>query len=146
MPTDGAGVSAGPAAASPPRSECEARDSPPSRSGRQPKRKERFEADIDEAASKFKSASAACKKPITDASIDMQVPDFVSVGEEIYAIGLWAGTRKRFRARVVSVRAQFPRIVVYFTSTEDGVGSGALQLPDMRTAYVHAGEVEPRDW
>jgi hypothetical protein len=143
---DGAGLSGGPVAGSPPRSECGARGSPPSRSGRQPKRKERFEAPIDEAASKFKSPSLASKKPAADASIDMGVPEFVFPGEEIYAMGLWAGNRKRFRARVSSVRPQFPRIVVHYTSTEDGVGSSALELPEMQTAYLHAGDVEPRDW
>jgi hypothetical protein len=80
----------------------------------------------------------------------MGVPEFVSTarstGELIYAMGLRAGTRKRFRARVTGVRQQFPRIIVQYTSTENGVGSSALELPELRTAYVYAGDVEPRDW
>ena len=35
-------------------------------------------------------------------------------------MGLHAGVRKRFKATVVKLRKQFPRIVVKYTATESG--------------------------
>ena len=60
-------------------------------------------------------------------------------------MGLHAGSRKRFRAVVISLRTQFPRIVVKYIATEDGV-TAAIALPEMATAYLHAADVEPKDW
>ena len=62
----------------------------------------------------------------------------------MWAIGLFAGQRKRFRAEVTSLRNQFPRIVVRYTATEDGE-TAAIALPEM-AAYLHAGDIQPRDW
>ena len=53
--------------------------------------------------------------------------------------------RKRFRAVVTSLRNQFPRIVVKYTATEDGE-TAAIALPEMRSAYLCAADVQPRDW
>jgi hypothetical protein len=39
------------------------------------------------------------------------VPDFALIGEEVWAWGLHAGARKRFKSMVVNHRKQFPRIV-----------------------------------
>ena len=60
-------------------------------------------------------------------------------------LGLHAGSRKRFKAEVVSLRIQFPRIVVKYISTEEGV-TAPIALPEMSTAYLHAGDVEAKDW
>ena len=64
----------------------------------------------------------------------------------LYAMGLHAGVRKRFRARVDSLRPQWPPVVVTYTASEDGAGTSALELPEMRTAYVTAADVAMRDW
>ena len=58
---------------------------------------------------------------------------------------LHAGARKRFKAEVVKIRTQFPRIHVKYMATEDG-NTAAIALPEMRTAYVHAADVSQRDW
>ena len=119
----------------------------PSRSGRQPKRKERYEPDIDSPASAYRSTPQPPRKSSFDPSLDpMSVPDFAIPGAEVYAMGFHAGVRKRFRARVDSLRAQRPPIVVTYTASEDGAGRSALELPEMRTAYVTAADVAMRDW
>ena len=59
----------------------------------------------------------------------MGVPAFALPGEQVWAMGLHAGTRKRFKAEVVGLRTQFPRIIVKYLSTEDGV-KAAIALPD----------------
>ena len=61
-------------------------------------------------------------------------------------MGLRAGVRMRFRARVTGLRKQFPRIVVTYTATEDGAGTSALALPEMKTAYLTMADVAPCDW
>ena len=66
-------------------------------------------------------------------------------GEEVWAWGLHAGARKRFKAEVVKHRKQFPRLVVRYTAAEAG-GSHSLELPDPITAYLHAADVAPKDW
>eukprot|EP00966_Prymnesium_polylepis_P301276 6961394-Prymnesium_polylepis.1 len=60
-------------------------------------------------------------------------------------MGLHAGTRRRFKAEVVGLRKQFPRIIVNYIATEDG-NTAAIALPEMRTAYVTMADVEPKDW
>ena len=60
-------------------------------------------------------------------------------------MGLHAGTRKRFKAEVVKLRPQFPRIVVKYTATEDD-NTAVIALPEMRTAYLTMADVEPKDW
>ena len=84
-------------------------------------------------------------KSSLDPSVDMGVPAFALPGNDVYAMGLRAGVRMRFRARVTGLRKQFPRIVVEYTATESGEVA-RIALPDMITAYLHAGEVSPRDW
>ena len=60
-------------------------------------------------------------------------------------MGLHAGTRKRFKAEVVSLRKQFPRIVVKYIADEDD-NKAAIALPEMKTAYLMMADVEPKDW
>ena len=62
--------------------------------------------------------------------------------------GRWGCTQAlvvRFKAEVVGLRKQFPRIIVKYTATEDG-NTAAIALPEMRTAYVTMVDVEPKDW
>ena len=75
----------------------------------------------------------------------MGVPAYALPGEQVWAIGLHAGTRKRFKAEVVGLRNQFPRIIVKYIATEDDV-KAAIALPEMKTAYLHMGDVKKRDW
>lgn len=86
------------------------------------------------------------RKTPLDPSVDMGVPAFCLPGGEVYAMGLRAGVRLRFRARVVSLRNHFPRIVVEYLSTEDGVGTGSLELPEMKRAYLTMADVFVCDW
>jgi len=95
-------------------------------------------------ASAFRSAPLP-RKPSLDPSVDMGVPAFALPGEEVRAIGFFGGTRMPFRARVVEIRNQFPRIVIVYTATIDGVTSRHA-LPEMKTAYVTMADVSPRDW
>ena len=55
---------------------------------------------------------------------------------------LHAGTRKRFKAKVMKLRKQFPRIVVKYIEDETG-GAHPLQLPDPSIAYLTMSDVEP---
>ena len=86
------------------------------------------------------------RKASLDVSVDYGVPAFALPGEEVYAMGLRAGVRMRFRARVTGLRKQFPRIVVTYTATEDGAGTSALALPEMKTAYLTMADVSLCDW
>ena len=95
-------------------------------------------------ASSFRSAPAARKASI-DPSVEMGVPAYAQPGEQVWAMGLHAGARKRFKAEVVQLRTQFPRIIVKYIATEDG-NTAAIALPEMRTAYVTMADVEPKDW
>ena len=118
----------------------------PRSSSRQPKRKDRFgdNGEFEGAASSFRSAPQSRKASI-DPSVEMGVPAYALPGEQVWAMGLHAGTRKRFKAEVVGLRKQFPRIIVKYLSTEDGV-KAAIALPEMKTAYLHMGDIEERDW
>ena len=75
-------------------------------------------------------------------SIETSVPVWATPGADILAYGLHAGTRKLFRAQVVNVRAQFPRIVVKYISTLDGTGTHTLQLPELQTAYLTSADIQ----
>ena len=57
-------------------------------------------------------------------------------------MGLHAGTRKRFKARVTKLRKLFPRIVVRYLEDENG-NVHPLTLPDPITAYVTMSDIEP---
>ena len=118
----------------------------PRSSSRLPKRKERFgeNGELEGAASRFRSAPPSRKASI-DPSVEMGVPAYALPGEQVWAMGLHAGTRKRFKAEVVGLRTQFPRIIVKYFATEDDV-TAAIALPEMKTAYLHMGDVEARDW
>ena len=75
----------------------------------------------------------------------MGVPAYALPGEQVWATGLHAGSRKRFRAEVTALRKQFPHIVVKYIAAEDG-NTAAIALPEVRTAYLTMADVEPRDW
>jgi hypothetical protein len=117
-----------------------------SRPQRERKRKAHYgdNGELDGTASSFRSAPSA-RKASLDASVETEVPDFASIGEEVWAWGLHAGARRRFKAEVVKHRKQFPRLVVRYIATEAG-GSHRLELPDPITAYLHAADVAPKDW
>ena len=72
----------------------------------------------------------------------MGVPAYALPGNEVWAMGLHAGTRKRFKARVVYLRKMFPRIVVKYNEDENG-NNHLLALPDPITAYLTMSDVEP---
>ena len=119
---------------------------PPARLQRERKRKERYgdNGELDGNASSSRSTPAP-RKPSIAPELEMGVPAFALPGEEVWAMGLHAGSRKRFKAEVISLRTQFPRIVVRYTASEDGE-TAAIALPEMVTAYLHAADVEPKDW
>ena len=73
------------------------------------------------------------------------MPAWAMPGEEVWATGLLAGFRQRFRARVERLRNQFPRIVVKYIATESGE-TARVALPEMLSAYLHAGDLQPKDW
>ena len=118
----------------------------PRSSTRQSKRKQRYGdgGELDGAASSFRSAPPSRKASI-DPSVEMGVPSYALPGEQVWAMGLRAGVRMRFRAEVTKLRKQFPRIVVKYIATEEGQTSRHV-LPDLITAYLHMGDVEGRDW
>jgi hypothetical protein len=93
------------------------------------------------AASNFKSAPIARKEHVPLAE-ELGVPTFALPGATVLAMGLHAGVRKRFKATVLKLRRQFPRIVVKYIEDESG-GSHALELPDPVTAYVTMADVQP---
>jgi len=113
-------------------------------SGRGLKRKERFEIDMHQPAKAFRSAPVA-RRDSVPYSIEMGVPAWALPGKQLWAMGLRAGVRMRFKAEVTSLRKSFPRIVVKYVATEDGQTSRHV-LPDLLTAYLHAGDLEERDW
>ena len=80
------------------------------RAGRERKRKVRYgdNGELDGAARSFRSAPPP-PKPAVDESEDMGVPAYALPGEEVWAMGLHAGARKRFKATVLKLRKQFPR-------------------------------------
>ena len=125
---------------------CASPPPPPSRAQRDRKRKAHYgdAGELDGTSSSYRTTPAARKASI-DPSVEMGVPDYAVPGKELWAMGLHAGTRKRFQAEVVSLRTQFPRIVVKYISTEDG-NTTSIALPEMRTAYVTMADVAPKDW
>jgi flagellar biosynthesis GTPase FlhF len=121
---------------------------PPSSRGRVLKRPRKYgdAGELDDGpASRFRSAMPT-PKPAVDVATEMGVPAFALPGEAVYAMGLRAGMRMRFRAEVTALRVHFPRIVVRYTASEDGMATHPLALPEMRVAYVTMPDVAPRDW
>jgi len=119
---------------------------PPSRPQRDRKRKARYgdNGELDGNGMIFRTTQAA-RKASVDPSVEMGIPDYAAPGEEVWAMGLHAGSRKRFKAEVVSHRAQFPRIVVKYISAEDN-NTTPIALPEMRTAYLTMADIAPKDW
>ena len=70
------------------------------------------------------------------------VPDFVTPGAHVWARGWFAGCGEWFKARVVKVRPNFPRVHVCYLQDSAGNG-GALCLPPM-DAYLCATDL--REW
>ena len=116
---------------------------PPARPQRERKRAERY-GDNGELEDDFRSA-AAPRKPSIAPELEMGVPAFALPGEQVWAMGLHAGSRKRFKAEVVSLHTNFPRIMVKYISSEDGE-TASIALPEMATARLHAADIEPADW
>ena len=84
-----------------------------SRFGRQVKTADKFgtRGELDGAASSFQSAPVP-RRAMPDVSVETSVPAWANPGSPIlFAWGLHAGTRKRFRAKVLKLRPQYPRIV-----------------------------------
>ena len=97
--------------------------------------------ELDGPASRFKSAPPPRKASI-DPSHEMGVPAYAMPGADVWAMGLHAGSRKRFKAQVVKLRKLFPRIVVRYTADAAG-NTSALCLPDPNTAYLTMSDVQP---
>jgi len=115
-----------------------------SRSGRSVKPAQKFGSmgELEGAASSFNFMPVR-RRAMPPVSVETSVPAFAMPGGgEIYAYGLHAGVRKRFRAKVLCLRTQFPRIVVEYLSTEDGLGTSPMELPEMHTAYLTANDIE----
>ena len=116
----------------------------PTRSGRSVKRANKFgdRGEFEGAASAFRSTPIP-SKPMPPLAMEYSVPAYCLPGEgQIWAYGLHAGIRKRFKARVLKLRTAFPRIVVRYEEDEDGQ-SHSLALPEVKTAYLSADQVEP---
>ena len=64
--------------------------------------------ELDGAASSFRSAPST-RKASVDPGVEMGVPAYALPGQEVWAMGLHAGVRKRFKATVVKLRKRFPR-------------------------------------
>jgi hypothetical protein len=98
--------------------------------------------EMDGAARNFQSTPVP-SKPMPSLEIERGVPAYaLPGGGQIFCMGLHAGVRKKFRARVVSLRRTFPRIVVRYEATEDGSGTSRLELPELQTAYVTMADIE----
>jgi hypothetical protein len=117
---------------------------PPRSSARPRKRKERFgdNGEFDGAASSFRSAPPSRKKSVS-LDDEVGVPAYAFPGGPLWAKGWHAGRHSWFKARVVKLRATFPRIHVEFEEDEHG-NTNALALPEL-SAYVHAADVRPMD-
>jgi hypothetical protein len=119
---------------------------PPLRSGRVAKRKERFGdgGELDGPASHWRSAPTASHRATVSLAEEIGVPAFATPGNELWAKGWHAGAHKWYQAKVVKLRASFPRIVVKYLADDAG-NSHRLALPEL-DAYLHAGDVRERDW
>ena len=95
---------------------------------------------MDGAARSFASTPVP-SQPRPELSVETAVPDFVTVGARINAMGWHAGVKKWFAARVIKIRKAFPKIHVRFENDEAG-NTHALALPEL-DAYLHAGDVAP---
>ena len=112
---------------------------------RERKRKERYgeNGENDGAASSFRSAPPARKASISLAD-ENGVPGWAFPPLKVWAKGWHAGKHAWFKARVVKLRTQFPRIHVAFEEDEHG-NTNTLALPEL-DAYLHAADVRARDW
>ena len=71
------------------------------------------------------------------------IPAFALPPNRVWARGFYAGSHAWFKARVIKLRANFPRIHVQFEEDADG-NKSKLALPEL-SAYLHAGEVAALD-
>ena len=97
--------------------------------------------ELDGAARRFASTPVA-RRGLAPLEDELGVPAFANEGAQIWAMGLHAGVRKRFKARVLKVRARFPRLHVRYEANEEGA-TDALLLPEMKEAYLAADQVTP---
>ena len=94
-------------------------------------------------ASKFYSAPPPPRAVVSVAD-EVAIPGWCTVGARVKALGWHAGGQKRFDAKVTGIRARFPRLVIQYLADEHGA-THALALPTPRSAYVHAGMVQPTE-
>ena len=113
---------------------------PPTRSGRAVNAAARF-GDKGELEMRRFMSSPTPVKPAVDLAVETAVPAFATKEAVVWAMGLHAGVRKRFKARIVDIRARFPRIVVSYEADEAG-GTHPLALPEMRVAWLTAADIE----
>ena len=97
-------------------------------------------AEFEGAASSFRSTPVP-RRGMAALEMETEVPEYAFPGARVICFGLHAGTKKKFRARVLKIRPTFPRIVVRFEATEDGTGTSAIELPEMRLAYVTMADI-----
>ena len=116
---------------------------PSSRSGRIIKAAAKFgdKGELSGAASSFRSTPIP-SKTLPPQSTETNIPAFAQPGSQVFANGLHAGIRKRFRATVLKIRTSWPRIVVRYDSTEDGLGTSAIELPEMKSAYLSMADID----
>ncbi len=100
--------------------------------------------ELDGPASAFHSAPPE-RRASVDLASEYSVPAYALPGAAVYAYGLRAGVRMKFRAVVTSIRSRFPRIVVKYVATADGSETAPHALPELRTAYLMAIDIAPRD-
>ena len=118
-----------------------------SRTGRERKRKQRFEdsdaSDLKAAASSFRSAPALRRQSIpNDVANDTSG---IEVGQAVLARGFApSGERVWFKAEVTALRPprRWPPIVVKFTATHPEGDTQPLLLPRPITAYVHRADLD----
>ena len=99
-----------------------------------------------EGAARNWMSSPLPSKPIVPLAIENGVPGFAMPGNFVWASGLHGGVRKHlaFKATVVKLRTQYPRIHVRYEADRAG-NTGAINLPEMREAYLQADMVAEYD-
>ena len=85
------------------------------------------------------------RRPSVSLADENGIPGFVLPGGGPYwCQGFYAGRIGWFRATTIKLRKAFPRIHVRFIADADG-NTHPHALPEL-DAYVHAGQIKPRDW
>lgn len=66
----------------------------------------------------------------------------LTIGGDCLAVGLHAGQRASFKAKLLRVRATAPQYLVRYVADLDGHTS-VLRLPEVKHSYLHADEIAP---